>query len=115
MARKNDMKKGSGSADDMIEMIHEGCIAKIKAETQKILANVPDSELVGKIVKLDFKTGLKEMPSEHCWVKVTGITDEGFTGELNSHPAYFDWMVLGDRLVFKKEDIEEVYIKDGSS
>lgn len=77
---------------------------------QAIYLSLPAKWFLGKYVKLGFPTG-EEDRKEHCWVLVDGLTDEEdqeLVGVLNNDPIIAtDWH-CGDRLSFRRDEIEDV-------
>ena len=83
---------------DNIEMVCPSCAD----EKYKMKGKFTDKDVrVGWFVKKLFEN------TEHMWVKVTKITNQGLCGTLDNDPIIVD-MVCGDEVFVKWKDVEDI-------
>ena len=70
-----------------------------------------DSLKVNDLVKLIFveKNGSPETIPERMWVKIIEINKDNFVGILDNKPYYIESIKYGDEIVFKVENIIDIY------
>lgn len=70
-----------------------------------------DSLKVNDLVKLIFveKNGNPETVPERMWVKIIEINKDDFVGILDNKPYYIESIKYGDEIVFKIENIIDIY------
>ena len=81
-------------------------------DTFKILSKKEiDSLKVNDLVKLIFveKNGSPETIPERMWVKIIEINKDNFVGILDNKPYYIESIKYGDEIVFKVENIIDIY------
>ena len=88
-----------------IGLVCPNCAPKPNA----IYLALPPKWFLGKYVKLGFPT--EDEKKEHCWVLVDGLTDKNnqeLVGVLDNDPILATEWHCGDRLVFRRDEIEDV-------
>ena len=80
------------------------CADDRKRKTQLALSQSTEP-LVGKFAKIAFADG---KATEHMWVRITGETKKGMVGVLDNDPVLVQNVARGDRVEFKRADIEEL-------
>ena len=70
-----------------------------------------DSVKVNDLVKLIFveKNDSPETIPERMWVKIIEINKDNFVGILDNKPYYIESVKYGDKIVFKIENIIDIY------
>lgn len=78
--------------------------------------DIPSKENINNLkpydlVKLIFteENNDKEIMSERMWIIITEINGENFTGILDNEPYYLKTIKYGDKVVFKSENIIDIY------
>ena len=72
---------------------------------------VPLEQLIGRFVKLGFKTNIPEDKGptmEHVWVKVEEVIGDVLTGKINSNPVVINYE-LDDQVDFAIGEIEDIF------
>jgi uncharacterized protein YegJ (DUF2314 family) len=90
---------------------HAHCADARHQECQRKIKDVPLDRFVGQFVKTGFACTPPESgkpTKEHMWVKVEEVRDGMLFGTLNSDPIWATVWVCGERVVLRKEDIEQV-------
>lgn len=70
-----------------------------------------DSLKINDLVKLIFteENDNPEIMPERMWVKITEINEDNFKGILDNDPYYLKSIKCGDEVVFKSENIIDIY------
>ncbi|WP_157151709.1 DUF2314 domain-containing protein [Brachyspira sp. SAP_772] len=70
-----------------------------------------DSLKVNDLVKLIFveENDSSETIPERMWVKIIEINKDNFVGILDNNPYYIESIKYGDEIVFKVENIIDIY------
>ena len=74
------------------------------------LTAAPLASFVGKFVKKAFDVSDEHgrRQREHMWVKVDGVDGGALVGVLDNDPFYRSEVKAGDRVVVRREEIEDV-------
>jgi uncharacterized protein YegJ (DUF2314 family) len=74
------------------------------------LQKVDSKEFIGRHVKIGFETDDPRVGREHMWVRVRAVEVRTgkFIGVLANDPMFCSNLNNGDRVIFKKEQIEAV-------
>ena len=88
------------------------CNALRKQKVQKAIAGYSLSSFIGQYVKIAFETGNDMADTEHMWVEIEGISDNGkLSGKLANEPQFCKSLSYGDPINVALEDIEDVFVE----